>query len=385
MMSSAAAACWKRARPVLLKHFLPIGLVLAIVVGLAVPQVGSALASVHVGKYGVFQTLFVVIIFIVSGLTLNTDDVKKALRAWKATLFGVVSILFITPLLALVPQQLPFLPAEFQTGLLLFCTMPTTINSGVALANAAKGNFALALMLTVLSNLLGIFTAPFFLSLLLAVGGIRIDPLPLLTNLLLTLLLPLVVGKALRELLAARVLPFLKKHKTLIGNFSSLCLICIPWMKLSVSQPALLALSAAEIAALIGCGLTIHAIYLAFNFAFATYVLRCPLDIKKSIVIMGSQKTLPMAMTVLSFFPPSLGEGGLIAIPCILSHLVQIFVDAFLAAKWAHVVDAPSAGSVTAVEGVPVVATPNTELAEAPLSPNRGAEGSDSVAHCASG
>ena len=52
---------------------------------------------------------------------------------------------------------------------------------------------------------------------------------------------------------------------------------------------------------------------------------------------MPEQKTLPMAMTVLSFFPESLGEPGLIAIPCIVSHLVQLFVDAFLAAKWAKV------------------------------------------------
>ena len=48
---------------------------------------------------------------------------------------------------------------------------------------------------------------------------------------------------------------------------------------------------------------------------------------------MGSQKTLPMAMTVLSFFPPSLGEPGLIALPCIVSHLLQIFADAFLVAR----------------------------------------------------
>ena len=49
------------------------------------------------------------------------------------------------------------------------------------------------------------------------------------------------------------------------------------------------------------------------------------------------QKTLPMAMTVLSLFPPELGEGGLIAIPCILSHLTQLFADAFLLLRAAAV------------------------------------------------
>ena len=133
----------QKMRKFALKHFLPLGLVLAILVGLIIPQIGAAFASVRIGNYGVFQTLFVFVIFIITGLTLKTDDIKKALKAWQATLFGVTSILFITPLLALVPQHLPFLPTEFQIGFLLFCTMPTTINSGVALANAAKGNFAL--------------------------------------------------------------------------------------------------------------------------------------------------------------------------------------------------------------------------------------------------
>ena len=34
------------------------------------------------------------------------------------------------------------------------------------------------------------------------------------------------------------------------------------------------------------------------------------------------------------------GEPGLIAIPCILSHLTQIFADAFLAAKWSKITEA---------------------------------------------
>ena len=86
------------------------------------------------------------------------------------------------------------------------------------------------------------------------------------------------------------------------------CLICIPWMKLSVSQAALVDLSLASIIGLLICGLVIHLIYLAFNYLCATYLLRSPLAIKKSLVIMGSQKTLPMAMTILSFFPESLGQ-----------------------------------------------------------------------------
>lgn len=195
------------------KHFLPLGLLFVLLVGLSLPQLGSALGSWKAGGWGIVQSLCMFVIFVISGLTLKTEEAKLALRSYKATLFGVTSILFITPLLAMVPNQLAFLPEAFQTGFLLFCTMPTTINSGVALAQSAKGSFALALLLTVSSNLIGIFTAPFFLSLLLSVSDVALDPAPLLQKLLLVIFLPLLIGKLLRERVPA-VLAFVKREKT---------------------------------------------------------------------------------------------------------------------------------------------------------------------------
>ena len=49
--------------------------------------------------------------------------------------------------------------------------MPTTLTSGVTLTIQAKGNGALALMMVVGSNLLGILTVPFMLRLVLREGA----------------------------------------------------------------------------------------------------------------------------------------------------------------------------------------------------------------------
>jgi len=53
---------------------------------------------------------------------------------------------------------------------------------------------------TVSSNLIGVITVPFFLSVLLEVSDIKIEPGPLLVKLLLMILLPLAVGKVARDL-----------------------------------------------------------------------------------------------------------------------------------------------------------------------------------------
>ena len=63
------------------------------------------------------------------------------------------------------------------------------------------GNTALALLLTVSSNLLGIFTMPFILCQLLGASGsaVTMKPGPLLANLLKTILAPLLAGAAIRS------------------------------------------------------------------------------------------------------------------------------------------------------------------------------------------
>ena len=124
------------------------------------------------------QYVAVSIIFFCSGLLLRTDEIQAAFSAWRASGWGIVSILFITPAIGVVLAfQVP-VQAEFQLGLALFCCMPTTLSSGIALTQQARGNVALALLLTVSTNLLGIFTVPFVLAQLLgasrtggAVGG----------------------------------------------------------------------------------------------------------------------------------------------------------------------------------------------------------------------
>ena len=81
------------------------------------------------------------------------------------------------------PGGLP-LEFPFQLGLSLFCCMPTTLTSGVALTAQARGNVALALLLTVLTNTLGILTVPFVLAYLLAsLGQVELSATALLIKL----------------------------------------------------------------------------------------------------------------------------------------------------------------------------------------------------------
>ena len=57
--------------------------------------------------------------------------------------------------------------------------------------------------------------------------------------------------------------------------------------------------------------------------------------IKRACILVGSQKTLPIAVTVLNGLAPQIGGAvGLAVIPCVISHLAQIVLDSFMVSYW---------------------------------------------------
>jgi len=309
------------------KQFLPLGLVTVATVGFFFPSPGIYMAGLPT------QYVAVSIIFLLSGLMLKTNEVHAALAAWKATSWGCLSILFATPFIGTAIAFRSPMEPSFQLGLALFCCMPTTLTSGVALTAQARGNVALALFLTVLTNTAGILTVPFVLAHLLgALGHVELSAGDLFVKLCFSILLPLGVGKYLRRF----AVDWIDTQRPRLSLASNAALITIPWMKFSESSERLVLVETSSLLVLVLSGLAIHALYLVFNGGVCA-LLRLELATRKAVVLMTSQKTLPVAMTVLAFLPESAVSPemkGLIAIPCITFHLGQIFMDAFIATRW---------------------------------------------------
>lgn len=151
-----------------------------------------------------------------------------------AIMLGLTSILLVTPLLGFVFVELPFNPSEFGIGLAVFAAMPSTISSGVVLTQAAKGNVALALLFSVVSNMASVVSSSLWVSAFLSSGGTgsTLDPLDLLLRLTLTILVPIIAGKIIRSL-SSRLRRLLKDCKNLLKVTTSFLLVLIPWMKVS--------------------------------------------------------------------------------------------------------------------------------------------------------
>jgi len=70
----------------------------------------------QVGNYGIVETACIVIIFIISGLVLKTEEILFAIKHPLPLIYGLVAILGVTPCLAFATIRLPLQPPEFVIG-----------------------------------------------------------------------------------------------------------------------------------------------------------------------------------------------------------------------------------------------------------------------------
>ncbi|XP_057471744.1 probable sodium/metabolite cotransporter BASS4, chloroplastic isoform X2 [Actinidia eriantha] len=297
---SATASNWMRNLSTFASdNFLPLALVGGVLFGLANPSLGCLADRYYVSKLSTFG------IFIISGLTLRSDEIGAAAEAWPVGIFGLGSILLFTPFFSRLILQLQLQPQEFVTGLAIFSCMPTTLSSGVALTRLAGGNSALALAMTVISNLLGI----------------------------------LIVCRESSKGLAA----FVDQNRKLLSMISALLLGLVPWIQVSRSSSLLLMVKPAIFLVAVGMGALLHLILLAFN-ALAIQGLLAVSGGSKSVfakrenvtalLLVASQKTLPVMAAVVEQLGGALGESGLLILPCVAAHLNQIIMDSFFVNFW---------------------------------------------------
>jgi hypothetical protein len=67
----------------------------------------------------------------------------------------------------------------------------------------------------------------------------------------------------------------------------------------------------------------VHVLFLAINYGLGV-ALALELPLHKSLVLVGSSKTLPMALSVLTFLPKEHADNGILAIPMLIAHIGQV-------------------------------------------------------------
>jgi len=266
----------------------------------------------------------IVLIFFLSGIALDTKQIKKGLADFQGTLLALVLIFCIAPCIAILFALMP-LSTGIILGLFLVAAMPTTLSSGVVMTGNAGGNSAHALLITIIANSLAVITIPVILGILLSFTGdsriIEIDQLPIMIKIATLVLLPLMAGIAIRNTFDSATTPFLAY--TTIGN--QIGILLMVWMALCAGREAIVA-EFRSILPIITVVFLFH-LALVITALFITRIGGVGKGRRESIIFMGGQKTLPLSIILqVTLFP----EFGIALVVCVVHHIIHLIMDAFL-------------------------------------------------------
>ena len=318
-------------RRILKQYWFLIGL--TVVVAATLGDISGSLAAL--GKWirnhhGPDVMIFV--IFLASGLILNVEQIKAGLRDIQGILLALVLIFVVSPLIAYLMSLIP-LATGVVAGLALVAVMPTTLSSGVVMTGAAGGNIAHALVITIVANALAVFTIPLTLSLMLTrmlgAGDIVIDKAAIMLKLGALVLVPLLIGLAIKVRLSLKFTPpAMGSLEARLGVFNQSLILCIVWVALAQSRETILDSGAAVVVILV-----LTAVFHGLLLMAAGGLVRFAglgKGRRESVIFMGCQKTLPLSIILQVSLFPQYGEALAV---CVLHHFLHLMMDGYLVEK----------------------------------------------------
>lgn len=299
-------------------YFLPLGLLLAFLVSWLLPQPGSLLQQL-----GLIQWM-VVVIFLVNGYQTSLSQLRSGLGLGRIWLPALLINLLLAPWLGWMVARWLQLPQSAALGLVVMSTVPATLSSGIVMTRLAGGDGVKALSLTILLNLVGVFSVPFLLPLLLdGMGGSGLSPWQLLGKLLLIVLLPFLLGTVARGLLE------FPHDGLLLRYLPSSCVIGTVWMSVSASSETLHQVTPGLLLLLGLSALLVHGgLLLVCRLARQLVAMERPDWL--ALLFPASQKTLPVAVGVLVALEQ---PAGVALVASILFHFIQLIADSLLASR----------------------------------------------------
>jgi len=314
------------------KEWFLLGMVGAVILATLFPQFGATGGAMH-AEWVINGGI--ALVFFLHGIGLPLESLRRGVFAWRVHVLvqGLTYLAF--PLLFLLFRAAfgGLMPADLLLGFCYLAALPSTISSSVAMTALARGDIPIAIFNATLSSLLGIVLTPLLISLLGNTDAHGASLGETMVKIAQLLLLPLLLGQLLRPLIGdwfARI----KHYVSHVDRWVILLLVYAAFCN-SV-QSGLWQQHGVELLAVTLLG---SALFLIVILLLSTWLAR-RLGLKRgheiAAVFCGSKKTLasgiPMAALIFGAHPGL----GLIVLPIMLYHQLQLFVCSVLAHRYAR-------------------------------------------------
>jgi sodium/bile acid cotransporter 7 len=311
---------------------LPIDTFIALL--LAMVALATVLPAHGVGAVvaGHGVTLAIALLFFLYGARLAPEAALAGARNFRLHLLVFLSTFALFPALGLAGRALfpHLLTPGLWAGVILLCALPSTVQSSVAFTSIARGNVPAALCAATMSNLVGILLTPVLAGLLLASGHGGISG-HAVGDIVLQLLLPFVAGQALRPWIGG----FVARNRFVLGFVDRGSILLVVYAAFSEGMVA--GIWHSLDVAMLGRLFVVDAVVLAAVLGTTTWLSR-RLGFERAdeitIVFCGSKKSLASGLPMASVLFAG-GSVGLIVLPLMLFHQLQLMVCAALARRYA--------------------------------------------------
>jgi sodium/bile acid cotransporter 7 len=273
----------------------------------------------------------IVLLFFMHGAKLSPQDALLGARHWRLHMMVFLGTFALFPLLGISAHFLApnFLPASLWAGVILLTALPSTVQASVVFTSVAGGNVPAAMFSATASSLLGVFLTPLIAGFLLARHGLDISAHSILA-ILVQLLLPFVAGQLLRPWIGA----YLTRHPRALKSVDYGSILLIVYMAFSrgVVDGIWHQIDAGDLFRVALVDITLLAAVMTI-LIFASRQLGFSRADEITIVFCGSKKSLVNGVPIATLL--FTGHVGLVIIPLMVFHQVQLMVCASLARYYA--------------------------------------------------
>jgi sodium/bile acid cotransporter 7 len=292
------------------------------------PQIGSHHVAGKITSIGLF------IIFFGYGIGMSPSIIWKGIANWKLHVV-VLSTTFLTfPLVVLIARRI-FVTENTQEiwlGIFYISALPSTITSSVVMVSIAGGNIPAAIFNASISGIVGVFITPIWMSLLITsiAGADNFSTLNAIGELITIIILPIVLGMCCNK----RLEKWTTKNKKILRYFDQSVILLIVYTSFSKSfaSNAFDGFVISQLAFLcIGMILLFFCIY-GITLTFCK-IMNFNNEDTITALFCGSKKSLGHGITMSKVIFANVGSVGIILLPIILYHAMQLMIVSIIAKR----------------------------------------------------
>ncbi len=278
----------------------------------------------------------ITLLFFMHGAKLSREAILRGMGAWRLHVSALAITFVFFPLLAVALTMLPdqLIKPEIKIGILFLSVVPATVQSSVSFTSIAGGNVAAAVCNASLSNILGVFLTPLLAGLLIRAfaGNGGVDTATAIQTVVLTLLVPFIVGHLSRPLIAS----FVDRHKSALTLLDRGAIILVVYSAFgaSVIDGLWSRVSGLDLFTIVAVSIAMLTAALLIS-VFAARVMHMSRPDEAALVFCASKKSLASGVPIAAALYPA-AMVGIMILPLMIFHLIQLIVCAAIARAYAQ-------------------------------------------------